>query len=544
MQSDASKWLDYALRDLTVDKVLRRQVRERGDKVFLRTVEGLTLTYAQTHRATNRIVHWFGGLGINRGTHVAVMMENELECLLSHITLARIGAVSVPINTNARGGMLAHYINFSDATVLIATPEFAERVLEIADELEKLESIILVGQQELVAQDRFKIRHFSESEQASDADRISEAAFSDTAFIMFTSGTTGPSKGVMFPQARAFMWDEGIIEACQVSERDTYFVCTPLSHATGLLSGVWTMLALGGSVGLTPRFSASQFWDQVRATGSTYTTLLGAMVSFLEGIDPRPDDRDNPMRLISAAPYPQTWERFEERFGVKLSIAYGLTDHSVPTRLPLDAPREKKGSTGRVMDGFELLVVDEDDLPVPPGVVGECLIRARLPWHSCAGYYKLPEQTVQANRNGWFHTGDRGYLDEEGYFWFVDRAKDSIRRLGENISAFEVERYAGKHPAVADIAAYPVAAEQSEDEVAVSLVVRPGMSFDPIEFIRYCLDNMPRFMVPRFVHLTESLPRNLNQRVEKYKLRAWCEEHRASLWDRETVPEFQRPRRR
>ncbi len=544
MQGDANKWLDYSLRELTVNNVLKRQSKTRGDKVFVRTVGGKSFTYSQVHAITNRIANWFLSLGLGHGSHVGVMMENELECLFSHIALGKIGAVSIPINTSARGGMLAHYVNFSDAVSLVVSSEFAERVISIQDEIEdRLQSLLVVGEPPLQEQGKFRLINFAGSDHASDADISVDVKFSDLAFIMFTSGTTGPSKGVMFPQARAFMWDEGIIASCNVGEHDTYFVCTPLSHATGLFSGVWNMMALGGSIALTPRFSASLFWEQVRATGATYTTLLGAMVSFIEGLDPREDDADNPLRLISAAPYPTTWESFERRFGLQLSIAYGLTDHSVPTRLPMNVPREKRGSTGLVNAGFEMLVVDEDDIPVSAGTTGECLIRSRLPWHASAGYYKLPEQTLHAHRNGWFHTGDRGYLDADGYFWFVDRAKDTIRRLGENISAFEVERFAGGHPAVAEIAAYPLAADESEEEVAVSVVAKAGMAIEPRDFIRYCLETMPKFMVPRFVHVTDSLPRNLNQRVEKYKLRSWCEEHRGSVWDKETDREFQRVRR-
>jgi crotonobetaine/carnitine-CoA ligase len=543
MQGDASKWLDYSLRDLTVNAVLKWQAQKRGEKVFLRTVEGQTFTYSQVHAITNRIANWFLSQGLGHGSHVAVMMENELECLFSHIALTKLGAVSIPVNTSARGGMLAHYLNFSDAVALIASAEFAERVVAIGDEVGgTLERLLVVGGNRLKDHGKYRVADFADSDHASEADVTIEVKFNDLAFIMFTSGTTGPSKGVMFTQARAFMWDEAIVPAYGVSEKDTYFVCTPLSHATGLFSGVWTMMSVGGSIGLTPRFSARQFWSQVRSTGATYTTLLGAMVSFIEGLEELPDDLDNPLRFISAAPYPVTWEAFEKRFGLQLSIAYGLTDHSVPTRLPMNAPREKRGSTGTITPGFELLIVDEDDIPVPKGMTGECLIRARYPWHSSSGYYKLPEQTLQAHRNGWFHTGDRGYLDQEGYFWFVDRAKDTIRRLGENISAYEVEQFTGAHPAIAEIAAYPLKADQSEEEVAVSVVIRAGMTLEPPELIRYCLETMPRFMVPRFIHVTDSLPRNLNQRVEKYKLRAWCEENRSHVWDKESDREFQRVR--
>jgi crotonobetaine/carnitine-CoA ligase len=540
MENDPGRWLDYSIRDLTVNSVLARQALFRGDKEYIRTAAGERLTYAETHRITNRIANWLIARGFKRGSHIAVFMENELECLLSHIAITKIGAVCVPVNANANGGMLAHYLNFSDSVAVIVTPEFARRVIMLEADLAKVDTLIVVGDLESPGCQRFTVLPFPANEDASEEPVPEGVKFSDVAFIMFTSGTTGPSKGVMFPHARAFMWDEGVIQMYDISAEDRYFICTPLSHATGLFSGAWTMMAVGGSVGLTQRFSASQFWDQVRATGATYTTLLGAMVSFLEGVPEQQDDANNPMRLISAAPYPATWESFERRFGVRLSIAYGLSDHSVATRLPMDAPAQKRGSTGRVIEGFELIVVDEDDIPLLPGKVGEVLIRSRVPWHSSLGYYKLAEQTVHSRRHEWFHTGDRGYLDDDGYFWFVDRAKDAIRRLGENISSFEVEQYAGRHPEVAEIAAYPLAADKSEQEVAVSVVLKANAAFHPRDLVRFCMQTMPKFMVPRFVHVADSLPRNLNQRVEKYKLREWAEKNRAALWDRESEPEFRR----
>jgi crotonobetaine/carnitine-CoA ligase len=540
--TDPGRWLQYSIRDLTVGRVLERQAAERGDKVYLRSVEGDALTYAEVYRATNRIARWLVAQGLGKGAHVAVMMDARRDCLLAHIALAKLGAVSIPINTSARGGMLAHFINFCDAVAVITEPEYVQHVVAIENDLPLLNTLIVAGEHSPVRSKTWRFLRLADSANAPDAGIEVGVKFSDLAFIMFTSGTTGPSKGVMFPQARAFLWDEGVVSDLGINEMDTYFVCTPLSHATGLFSGAWMMMALGASVALAPRFSASQFWDQVRATRSTFTTLLGAMVSFLENQPERKDDANNPMRMISTGPYPKNWRAIERRFGLKLVTGYGLTDHSAPTKLKPDAPAEKRGSAGCVIDAFDMMIVDEDDMSLPPGQIGECVLRSRLPWHSSAGYYKLPEQTRHSRRNEWFHTGDRGYLDSDGYFWFVDRAKDVIRRLGENISAFEVEQFAGAHPAVAEIAAYPVRADESEEEVAVSIVLKPRTTLDPRDLIRHCLADMPKYMVPRFVHLAESLPRNLNMRVEKYKLREWAEKNRALIWDRETDPEFRRVR--
>src|SRR6218665_523726 len=187
---------------------------------------------------------------------------------------------------------------------------------------------------------------------------------------------------------------------------------------------------------------------------------------------------------------------------------------------------------------FEMMIVDSDDLPVPPGEVGECLVRARYPWRASSGYYNQPEETARSRLNEWFHTGDRGYLDEDNYFWFVGRAKDAIRRRGENISAFEVEQFIADHPAVAEIAAYPLKADESEEEMAISIVVAKDQALAPSYLLRFCIATMPRYMVPRFIHQTDALPRNLSTRVEKYKLIGWAEENRTSLWDSMSLPEF------
>lgn len=527
-------WLDYDIRDLTMSKVLAKQVRERPDKVYIRTTGGEAMTYAETDVATNRIVNWLRANGAAADTHVAVMMENSSAGLLTMIALAKAGLVGVPVNVNARGPQLTHYLNLSDASWIVADAPFAGQIADIAADVPKLDKVILSGEGAPVPGVR-RTLDLAEWRSGSPAPFANDSRHSDLAFILFTSGTTGLSKGVMFNQSRTFLWDEGVVSDLDVGGHDTYFAVTPLSHASGLFSGAFMMMAVGGTIAIAPRFSASRFWDEARATGATFTTLLGAMVGFLESVPPSPGDADNPMRLISAGPYPATWRSFEERFGLKLVSGYGLSDHSSCTKLPIDAPPEKRGSAGKPIASYEMLIVDEEDMPVSPGIVGECLLRGRYPWRASMGYYKQPEAVLEARRNEWFHTGDSGYLDADGYFWYVGRKKDAIRRRGENISAFEVEQFVAMHPQVEQVAAYPLTAELSEDEVAVSIVAK-STDLDAPGLIRFCIDRMPGHMVPRFVHLTAALPRNLNQRVEKFKLIQWCNENRADVWDREKDP--------
>jgi crotonobetaine/carnitine-CoA ligase len=312
------------------------------------------------------------------------------------------------------------------------------------------------------------------------------------------------------------------------------------AHAAGLFGAAYLMAAVGGGVALAPRFSASRFLDDVRRSGSTIAMLLGAMMNFVENQPERPDDRDNPLRIISGGPPPKDPVRIMKRFGVLYTQGYGMTDHSSFTKLPLGDKPERLTSVGKVVEPYDVIVVDDDDLELPPGTVGEILVRSRYPWRSSSGYYKRPLESMAARGNDWFHTGDRGYLDQDGYLFFVDRKKDAIRRRGENISAYEVERVVITHPHVAEAAAYPVQSELSEDEVCVSVVAREGQALDLPDLIRFCIKNMPGSMVPRFVHVADQLPKTLTQRVEKYKMRQWAAENRAVLWDRETIEEFKR----
>jgi crotonobetaine/carnitine-CoA ligase len=178
-------------------------------------------------------------------------------------------------------------------------------------------------------------------------------------------------------------------------------------------------------------------------------------------------------------------------------------------------------------------IVDDADFEVPRGQVGEIVVRGKEPWIMCQGYYKMPEATLAAWRNLWFHTGDRGYMDQENYLYFVDRKKDAIRRRGENISSFEVEQIILKHPSVLDVAAFPITSEHSEDEVMVSIVLREGGTLSEMQLIEFCNRNMPYFMVPRYVEIVNALPKTMTEKVEKYKLRASAETRLSAIWDRE-----------
>jgi crotonobetaine/carnitine-CoA ligase len=266
------------------------------------------------------------------------------------------------------------------------------------------------------------------------------------------------------------------------------------------------------------RFSASRFWDTCRAKGVTAFNYQGALLLMLFKQSPRDDDAANPVRVGFGAPCPaEIWEPFEDRFGVRLVDVYGMTEIAIATANSLDERRI--GTAGRAAEGYEVRIHDEHDDPVPPGTPGEIVVRPTRPDILISEYHRQEEATLHAFRNLWFHTGDRGRMDADGYLTFIDRMKDAIRRRGENISSWEVERVVNAHPDVLECAAYGVSSELSEEEVAIAIVLQPGTPFDPRSLLEHCAERMAHFAVPRYVRVLDELPRTPSQRLQKYKLR-------------------------
>jgi crotonobetaine/carnitine-CoA ligase len=291
-------------------------------------------------------------------------------------------------------------------------------------------------------------------------------------------------------------------------------------------------IEVGARLVLEDRFSASGFWDTCRAEGVTAFNYQGALLLMLYKQPPRPDDRRHPVTKAFGAPCPRDlWEPFEERFGITLTEVYGMTEIAIATENPPDARRI--GSAGQACAQFELQVVDDDGRPSPTRTPGEIVVRPTVPGVMIDRYFDMPEATVEAFRDLWFHTGDRGYLDDDGYLWFVDRMKDCIRRRGENISSFELEKTLNGHDAILESAAYGVRSELSEDEVMVAIVLQPGATVDPVALLDWSQDHLAHFAVPRYVRFVDALPKTPSQRIQKFVLRD--EGVTADTFDRETV---------
>ena len=306
--------------------------------------------------------------------------------------------------------------------------------------------------------------------------------------------------------------------AAALKEREVWYTCLPFFHVNAQCTFLATMLA-GACTAARERFSASRYWGDVRDHDADVASLLGTMAHVLfHKAPPREDDRAHCLRAVFCPGMPAPIQiEFERRFGVKVLNAYGSTELNCVTATRLDEPT-RPGSMGRVLDEFEMCIVDGDDQEVPDGVPGELVVRPRQPFSIMLGYRDMPERTVEAWRNLWFHTGDRGVRDGDGHFYFLERLRDVIRRRGENISSFEVEQVVNSHDGVLESAAYGVPADVGEDEVMVSVVPRESARIDLSALLEWCTERLPYFAVPRFVEIVHELPKTPVGRVEKFKL--------------------------
>ena len=505
-------------------QVLETQARVRGDRTFLTVVGEGSLTYAAAAREARQVAAHLAAGGVRPGDAVAVLLPNGLDFVRLWLGIGRLGAVIVPVNTALTGGFLAHQLRDSGAKAVVAAGALAEGVAEVAEEVPGMAAVDLDGW-----------------ERAPEHDGPLPTP-RDTACVMYTSGTTGPSKGVLMPHAHCYLFGLGSIEGLGLTEADRYYVTMPLFHANGLFMQLGATLIAGASAVLRGRFSASAWLADVREHRCTVTNLLGAMSQFVIAQPETPHDRDHSLRVVCPVPNPPAHERaWRERFGVpEVVTAYGMTEVNIPLYGRLGVSRQ--GTAGRVLDRwFEVEVRDPDtDDLLPRGVVGEIMVRPRVPFGFMPGYVGLPEKTVEAWRSFWFHTGDSGVMDGDGWVTFVDRTKDCIRRRGENISSFEVESAIARLAGVAEVAAYAVPAgeEGTEDEVMLSVVVKPGSGLDAPGVAAHADRVLPRFARPRYIQLVDALPKTPTAKLRKQELRS--RGVTAATWDR-TVGATPRP---
>ncbi len=525
---------DYPLQQRTIGHLLAAKATTDGDKPFV-VWAGRSISFAEIDGLTNRCANGFTALGIGKGDHVALMLGNHPEFLLATWGLGKIGAVAVPLNAAAKGDLLEYFLTQSDAAWIVVETEFAERVAEVAPRVPGLRGVVCIGAAGALTSSPIAIIDFQTLLTADPMRPPVEAVtFSDPALIIYTSGTTGPSKGVISPHAQGINIGRYCAGQYGYTSDDVLYVCLPLFHVNALWYSCNAALWVGATIALAPRFSARQFWDDICATGATQFNALGVMASLLLKQAPSESERTHRVRQSMVVPLTkQTFHDFGARFRLQVTSLFAATETFAVTIYRPDEPVEKAASAGHPHGLADLAIVDDDDQILPPGTVGEILVRPKQPWISMLGYYKMAEATLAAHRNLWFHTGDRGFLDADGYLWFVDRKKESIRRRGENISAYEVEMSIAKHPEVREVAAVAVPADVSEDDVMVYVVREPGATVTEDKLMAFAAQNMSYFMVPRYVAFIDQLPKTASEKIEKYKLTQMALRDLAGVWDRE-----------
>lgn len=524
---------DYEYQRWALGNIIKDKAETNGDKAFLQFEEGKEVSYREADRISDAIANGLLKLGVKKGDKVAIFLPNCLEAVYTWFACSKLGVADVPINLANRGVFLSHVINDSEAKVIVIDQQLIDRLKFIENDLSKLEKVVIWSKSsaaEEIPKLRFDFINYQELRSNAPERPQTDVRPSDVQSIIYTSGTTGPSKGVIVSHAQVYLASKEYDEYVKVTSEDIFFTCLPVFHANARWLCILPAMLSDTKVVIHERLSASRLLDQIRKANATIFNSLGAMASFIYNQPRKADDGDNPARVCVASPMPpEIFKDFEKRFDIKVVEGYGLTEAGLITYNL--AGRRKIGSCGKETKNFEVRILDEDDRPVSPGTLGEIVVRGKVPWATCSGYYNMPDKTVEAFRNFYFHTGDAGYLDEGGYLYFRDRVKDYIRRRGENISSFEVEGVINSHPKIAESAAVAIKSDVGEDEVKIAVVLKEGEKLAPEELLAFCEPRMPFFAVPRFVEFVGSLPKTPNEKVQKGKLRqAGITEN---TWDRE-----------
>ena len=510
----------------TVPAMLQRQAQRYGNRPLFVAGE-VSWCFAEAPTIAAGFAGTLAAAGVRPGDRVALMCGNRAEFMEAFLGCAWLGAIAVPLNVAARGPQLTHYLRNSGARLLIIEAEFLDALAYIDAQKLALERIWCVGHTlQLRPAGRLSITDVPPHAKA-----IAPCAAdpAQTLAILYTSGTTGPSKGVCCPHAQYFWWGFHGIRNLEIHEGDVLSTTLPLFH-TNALGTFHQALLSGSTLAAEPRFSASRFWQRLIERRATITYLLGAMVPILLSREPSPDEQDHTVRCALAPGVPANLHRtFEQRTGIHLLDGYGSTETNFV--IGATAAERRAGSMGLVRDGFDARVVGPSGGDATPGEPGELLLRSDEPLAFATGYFAMPDKTAEAFRDGWFHTGDRVVREAEGYFRFVDRMKDAIRRRGENISSFEVEQVLLSHPDVGNAAVFPVPSELAEDEVMAAVVRRAGSTLTERALAEFCAPRLARFAVPRFIEFVDELPTTENGKVQKYKLRD--RGVTAKAWDRE-----------
>ncbi len=504
------------LKDQVAAHILRQQAQRIASRVFA-VCGNETVTYAEADRRADRLACAFHALGVTQGQRVALLLHNRLEYLDLWFGLSRLGAIQLPLNTAYKSPQLLHTLMRAPVSVVVVEDALLPELESVIDRIGDLRYLIVIGD----TTPRCKCKYLFLTDifpSAAGRPPAIPVSGADVGAIMNTSGTTGPSKGVLLSHAQQYILGRNIVNDMALTERDVYYNFFPLFHNTAQAMITLPVLLTGAKMILIDRFSATRFWSDVRAHGCTAFYYIGEILRILLKSTSTADGAGTALRIgwgigASAADFME----FQARHGIALRSGYGSTEGNVGVYLPHDHPN--LASVGRALEGFEVRVADENNDPLPPGKSGEILVRASEPCTVMLGYDGDPQATIAAWKDLWFHTGDAGYLDAGGNLYFVGRVKDGIRVRGENVSAFEIEAAIAQVNGVLEVAAIAVPCELGGDDVKIAVVSNAGAKLEAQTLIAHAEKQLPKFAVPRYVEFVAALPKTETNKVRKNVLR-------------------------
>jgi crotonobetaine/carnitine-CoA ligase len=497
--------------------LLREEAAADPDRPFL-FCGGERLTLGQLDERSERAAAGLQQLGVAKGDRVALMLPNVVDYVVLVYACAKAGAIQVPVNTYLRGEFLRHQLAQSGATLMIADGLGMQQVAPLLEALPALRQQVLFGDAEAGdTADYIPYDAVSECVVPLERPQLKPA---DVCVIMYTSGTTGPSKGCIITHGYYTFIPKAFKQAGWFGEGDRLFGATPLFHFSGQVMLVENALVAGGSVVIEPVFSATTFMQRAIETEATVLFGMGAMAMAVLAQPIAPNEKDHDIRQATWIPMTaEKQQEFTDRFGAEVvSEVFGQSE-CWPATLGVLGEHRIAGSLGTVIPGVQIRLVDDEDREVPTGQVGEITIRADEAHMMFGGYWNDPEATVDIFRHLWHHTGDNGRFDEDGFLWFADRKKDAIRRRGENVSSIELEIALMQHPDIQQAATHAVPSELTEDEIKACIVLVPGAEPRIEDLFDFFKKSVPYYAIPRYVEFMDALPANVVGRVQKFILR-------------------------
>lgn len=519
----------------TINELLQARANEIPDSTFIEALGGQTQSYAQVWLDSKRMASVLRACGVQKGDCVAIMLKNGLHAVHAWFGTNFLGAIDVPINTGYLGSPFTHALNQAQVRFLIIEAAFLPVLKAIAKDLSHLKTVLVVdGIDTSDYPDRLTYVNFAEVLVSAPIDiDLPNLLPSDIASILYTSGTSGPAKGVLMPYGQVMLLAQQTAKRLCIKREDIYYSFHPLYHMAGKFMQILACAAAGAKVVLDTTFSPQLWLQRVIESSATISGAHGPMLEMIFAQPPTPEDCNHKLRTICSAPFPRHIAAdFEQRFNTRGIEVWGMTEVGIPLWCTLDESLQV-GSCGKLdEEWFDFSIVNPNtDEPVQIGKTGEFLVRPRHPWTMMQGYVGMPEKTVESWRNFWFHTGDSGYMDDAGNVYFVDRTSDRIRRRAENISSYEIEVAALKHPAVSEVAAVGTESEFSgDDDIRLCVVCKQGFQPEAVDLLRHLASLLPHFMVPRYIEFMDALPRSATMKVQRAELRK--RSHGASIWDR------------